>query len=266
MKGKMMPESEQEQLQLVQSRFGVAAADYVTSKVHAGGADLTWLVEAASLTGRERVLDVATGGGHTAFALAPFAMEVVALDLTRPMLEVTQKEAEARHLSNIRYLEGNAQELPCDDRSFDLVACRLAAHHFLRWEQAVQEWERVLKPGGKVLIVDSISPEEPELDRVLNQIEVLRDPSHVRNHRLSEWQTLLHETGFTVQIARAEGIFLDMDSWTKRMRTPPESVATIEHMLRTASPAIREGLKVEDVGVAMGFTLPIGLIAGVRRA
>src|SRR5579875_1862410 len=164
-------------LQQVQSRFGAAAADYVTSKVHASGQDLAWLVEAAALTGRERVLDIATGGGHAAFALAPYAAEVVALDLTRPMLEVAQKEANARGFTNIHYLEGDAQNLPCEDASFDVVACRYAAHHFPRVRQAALEWARVLKPDGKLLLIDSTSPEEPEADALLHEIEMLRDPS-----------------------------------------------------------------------------------------
>src|SRR5579883_3136335 len=155
---------EQEKRRLVQENFGAVAAAYVTSKVHARGPDLDWLVEAAALTGTERVLDVATGGGHTAFALAPYAAEVVALDLTRPMLEVAQKEANARGFTNIHYLEGDAQNLPCEDASFDVVACRYAAHHFPRVRQAALEWARVLKPDGKLLLIDSTSPEEPEAD------------------------------------------------------------------------------------------------------
>src|SRR5581483_12056762 len=104
---------EQEKRRLVQENFGAVATAYVTSKVHARGPDLAWVVEAAALTGTERVLDVATGAGHTAFALAPYAAEVVALDITREMLAVAQKGATERHLHNIRFLEGNAQELPC---------------------------------------------------------------------------------------------------------------------------------------------------------
>ena len=194
--------AEQAKLQQIQSRFGAAAADYVTSKVHASGPDLVWLVEAAALTGTERVLDVATGGGHTAFALAPHAVEVVALDLTRPMLEVAQQEAIARQLHNIRFLEGDAQAIPCEDGSFDIVACRHAAHHFPNVRQGVSEWARVLKPGSKLLLVDSLAPEEPELDIFLNEIEILRDPSHVRNYRLSAWQSFLSEAGFTVNTVR----------------------------------------------------------------
>src|SRR5581483_7781176 len=231
---------EQEKRRLVQENFGAVATAYVTSKVHASGADLDWLVEAAALTGTEHVLDVATGGGHTAFALAPYAAEVVALDLTRPMLEVAQQEALARGLNNIRYLEGDAQALPCEDASFDVVACRQAPHHFPKVDEAVREWARVLRPGGKLLLVDSTSPEEAEAQALLHEIEVLRDPSHVRNHRISEWTAFLRQAGFTVGTAREWSLYLDIPSWTQRMRTPPDAVATIERLMRAASPEVRE--------------------------
>src|SRR4030081_3725760 len=110
----------QEKLQQVQSRFGAVAAAYVTSKVHDNGQDLSWIVDVGILTGIERVLDVATGGGHVAFTLAPHAAEVVALDLTHKMLQVAEQEAIKRQLSNIRFIEGDAQKLPCEDASFDV--------------------------------------------------------------------------------------------------------------------------------------------------
>jgi ubiquinone/menaquinone biosynthesis C-methylase UbiE len=256
--------AERAKLQQIQNQFGVAAADYVTSKVHASGEDLVWLVEAAALTGVERVLDVATGGGHTAFALAPYAAEVVALDLTRPMLEVAQREASARGLHNICFLEGDAQAIPCDDGSFDIVACRHAAHHFPRLRRGVSEWARVLKSGGKLLLVDSLAPEEPEQDIFLNEIEMLRDPSHVRNHRLSEWKSLLGEVGFTVSTIREGGVFLDIPSWTQRMRTPPEVIAIIERRLRGATPTAREHLRIEERDGVLGFTLPKVLLAAIK--
>lgn len=257
--------TEQEKLQLVQSQFGIAAADYVTSKVHASGQDLAWLAEAASLTGVERVLDVATGGGHAAFALAPGAAEVVALDLTRPMLEVAQKEALARKLTNIRYLEGDAHAIPCKDKSFDVVVCRQASHHFPRIRQAIQEWVRVLKPGGKLLLIDSISPEEPEVDVFLHEIEILRDPSHARNQRISEWRSFLVAAGFEILTIREWGIVLDVANWTQRMRTPPESVAIIEQKLHNASPLARERLHIEAPDGALAFTLPAGFIVATKK-
>ncbi len=254
----------QAKLQQVQSQFGPVAADYVTSKVHASGQDLAWLVEAAALTGVERVLDIATGGGHAAFALAPHAAEVVALDLTPPMLEVAQKEAEARNLRNIRFLAGDAQSIPCEDRSFDVVVCRQAAHHFPNVRQCVSEWARVLKPGGKMILIDSVSPEEPEADAFLEQVEILRDPSHVRNQRISQWKALLNDAGFAVDQVRAWGILLDMDSWTQRMRTPPAAVATIERLLRDASEDIRARLQIElRQDGTFAFMLPAVLVVAL---
>lgn len=257
--------AEAEKLRLVQSKFGAAAADYVTSKVHASGQDLVWLAENAHLSGSERVLDVATGGGHTAFALAPHAAEVVALDLTRPMLEAAQREGTARGLSNISYVEGDAQALPFADQSFDVVTCRHAPHHFPRVQQAVSEWARVLKPGGRLLLIDSTSPEDDEAEAVLHEIESLRDPSHVRNHRISQWSAYLSEAGLRVSIIREESVFLDIPSWTQRMRTPPESVAVIEQLMREAAPAVRERLRFEERDGTLGFTLPIALLLAVKN-
>jgi|SRR5579884_3386666 len=256
----------QEKLQQVQSQFGVAAADYVTSKVHATGQDLSWMVEAATLNGTELVLDVATGGGHTAFALAPYAAEVVALDITPEMLRVAQEEASRRHLSNIRFLEGNALSLPCADASFDLVACRHAAHHFPDIHRGVREWARVLKPGGKLVLVDSMAPEEPEIEVFLNDIETLRDPSHVHNYRHSEWLSLLSEVGLTVSSTRQWGIVLDIPSWTQRMRTPAEVVQVIEQRLRSAPAATRERLHIEENDGVLAFTLPTQLIVAMKTS
>ncbi len=254
----------QEKIRQVQNNFGAAAADYVTSKVHASGRDLAWVVETAALTGAERVLDVGTGAGHTAFALAPHAAEVVALDITHEMLAVAEKEATTRNLHNIRFVEADSRQIPCEDASFDVVSCRHAAHHFPYLRQSVHEWARVLKPGGKLVLVDSLSPEEPEIDAFLHEVETLRDPSHVRNSRMSEWKALLSEAGFNVTEAREFGIVLDIPSWTKRMRTPAESVAKIEQLLRDAPPATCERLHIGEQDGAPAFTLPTGLIAAVK--
>jgi ubiquinone/menaquinone biosynthesis C-methylase UbiE len=261
-----MTESEQrdvaraQQRRLVQNNFGAVAGAYVTSKVHASGADLAWLVEAAALTGTERVLDVATGGGHTAFALAPYAREVVALDCTRPMLEVAQREAVARELHTIRFLQGDAQDLPCEDVSFDVVTCRHAPHHFPDIDRAAREWARVLKAEGTLLLVDSISPDEEEARIVLHDIEVLRDPSHVCNHRMARWQAVLAQAGFLVAQARSWALELDVPDWTERMRTPSAAVQQIERRLRSASAAVRACLHITEHDGVLRFTLPVALI------
>jgi ubiquinone/menaquinone biosynthesis C-methylase UbiE len=251
----------QTKLQQIQSQFGAVAASYVTSKVHAQGKDLQWLTSAITFAGTERVLDVATGGGHTAFALAPHVAEVVALDLTSAMLAVAQQEATARNIHNISFLQGDVQAIPLADQSFDIVACRLAAHHFPNIQQAIAECARVLKPGGTLLVIDSTSPEEPAIDLFLNTIETLRDPSHVRNYGSSEWKDYLNTAGFTINSIHEDGVFLDITDWTQRMRTPVAAVALIKEHLRQAPPATRERLRITEHDDTLGFTLPLVLLA-----
>ena len=253
-----------EQNQLIQSRFGAAAQDYVTSSVHAQGPDLLWLVEAAALTGNELVVDVATGTGHTALVLAPHAREVIAIDFTAPMLEAARQLAQERHITTIRFVEGDAHSLPLTDRSVDVVTCRKSAHHFINAAQAVREWARVLKPGGKLIFIDSIASEDPALDAYVNEIEVLRDQSHVRNHRVSEWLDMLKAAGFDAYVLRTWGIHLDVPTWTQRMRTPPEKVERILHLFSTATPEVCDYLHIENVDGVFTFDLPAALIVGKK--
>jgi len=254
------PKGTEHEKLLVQQHFGAAAADYVTSKVHAEGPDLTWIIEAAALTGKERVLDVATGTGHTAFALAPYAAEVVAVDFTVPMLEAAQQVATTRQITNVRFVEGDALALPFAEHSFDLVACRKAAHHFSDVRQAILEWRRVIKPDGKLLLVDSVASEDAEQDAFLQKIETLRDSAHKRNYSVSEWLSLLLDSGWTVDTpTRLWGITLDVPAWTQRIRTPAEAVAKIEHLLRSAPAETKKTLHIEEHDGVLSFVLPTAL-------
>jgi ubiquinone/menaquinone biosynthesis C-methylase UbiE len=97
---------------LAQQRFGVAAADYATSEVHAKGASLARLVELTEPTPHLRVLDVATRAGHTALAFAPHVAKVTATDITTEMLAEAKKLAAARGLANVRTLPAKAEDLP----------------------------------------------------------------------------------------------------------------------------------------------------------
>lgn len=255
---------EREQQQLVQQRFGATAQAYARSAVHSQGPDLEWIAEAAALSGKELVVDVATGTGFTAFALAPYAREVVGIDITLPMLEAAQRLATERQVTNVHFQLGDALALPFSSSSVDLVACRYAAHHFSKIAQAVQEWVRVLKPGGKLILADSISPEEPELEAFLDEIEVLRDPSHIHNYRISEWLTLLSSGGLTANVWREWSIPLDVGSWTQRMQTPPENVERIVQRCALASPVAQERFHIEHHDGFFSFLLPSVLLVGVK--
>ena len=140
---------------LVQQKFGAAAADYATSTVHAKGESLARLVELVGPQRHWRVLDVATGAGHTALALAPHVARVVASDITDEMLAEAAMLAAQRGLANVETVHADAAALPFADQSFDLVTCRLAAHHFPDPAAFIAESWRVLKPGGIFALVDN---------------------------------------------------------------------------------------------------------------
>src|SRR5277367_1232748 len=137
----------------VQSQFGAAAAAYTTSLVHNDPNALRRVVELASPKPGDAALDIATGAGHTALALAPSVARVIAYDLTREMLLETRRNAAARGLANVYTQQGPAEKLPFRDASFDIVTVRQAPHHFADVRAAVCEMARVTRTGGRVLIV-----------------------------------------------------------------------------------------------------------------
>lgn len=167
-------------------------------------------------------------------------------------------------IKNIRFVESDAHALPLADGSVDVIACRYAAHHFIDVAQAVSEWARILKPGGKLLLIDTMASEDAALDVFVNEIEVLRDPSHIRNHRISEWIALLKAAGIDASVLRAWGIHMDVPTWTQRMRTPEENVQRILHLFSTATPEVSNYLHIENTGEVFTFDLPAMLIVGSK--
>src|SRR5690348_11657563 len=169
----------------VQQQFGNVAANYATSSVHASGEDLNRMVQYANLIGTERVLDAGCGAGHTALAFAPHVAGVVAYDLTPSMLEQVEALAFQRGTTNLTTHRGDVEELPFEDGVFDLVVSRLSAHHWPHPAQALAQFKRVLKPNGQFILSDIVAAEAPTLDTFLQAIELLRDPSHVRDQSIS---------------------------------------------------------------------------------
>jgi SAM-dependent methyltransferase len=244
-------------------QFGAAASDYVVSSYHATGADLATLVAAGRFTGTERVIDVGTGGGHTAFAVSPHVASVVGIDLTPEMVTAATAEAARRGLANVSFKEADATALPFDSGTFDVVTNRQSAHHYADPAAAASEAARVLKPGGVFLLIDTISPEDAALDTFLNCVELLRDASHVRDWRPSEWLRMLDHAGFDAEVSDRFTIPLEGDDWTRRMRTPETKTAMIRELFATGTPAQRSYFEIRDT--PWGFTLPAALFRAVKR-
>ncbi|HRU04815.1 MAG TPA: methyltransferase domain-containing protein, partial [Candidatus Brocadiia bacterium] len=154
----------------VRSVFGRRAAIYTTSAAHTDREVLDWLVRRACPRPEWRALDVATGAGHTAFALAPHLASVIGVDITPQMLEEAGTLGGQKGLGNVSFHLADVHRLPFADASFDLVTCRRAPHHFSDIGQALTEMKRVLKPGGRLVIDDRAAPEDDEADEIMNRL------------------------------------------------------------------------------------------------
>jgi ubiquinone/menaquinone biosynthesis C-methylase UbiE len=230
-----------DQRNLAARQFGDMAVNYLSSAVHATGADLDRLVVQAQQLAPARALDLGCGAGHVSFALARAGVpKVIAYDLSQAMLNVVEQEGHARGYAAIETRRGPAEQLTFDDASFDLIATRYSAHHWSCVTAAVGEMARVLKPGGTLIVIDVVSPTSPLLDTMLQTIEVLRDMSHVRNYRLSEWLAMLAERGFREPQTDTWRLSLEFNSWVRRIGTPERRVQALHAVMDDLPSEVRD--------------------------
>ena len=233
---------------LVGKQFGSQAAAYVASAVHAGGADLGRLAALAERLQPKRALDLGCGGGHAGYAVAPHAGEVIAYDLSAEMLAAVASQATSRGLANIRPLRGSVERLPFPDGAFDLLVSRLSAHHWLYFDAALTEARRVLSDGGTAVFIDAMAPAPALLDSFLQTVEMLRDPSHVRDYAVAEWTAALGRAGFVAAPAETWKIHLEFPSWIERMNTPTLHAQAIRSLQGLASEEVRRHFAIETDG------------------
>lgn len=233
-----------QQQAVVAHQFGPTASAYLTSTVHAQGADLAALRELAAGLDNPVVLDLGCGAGHASFAVAPVARSVTAFDLSSEMLAVVAGAAQDRGLHNIATKQGDVASLPFADASFCMVVTRFSAHHWLDVPAALREVRRVLKPYGLLVVIDITAPEAPLHDTTLQAVELLRDGSHVRDYRPSEWTAMLQAAGFRSERAGDWKLQMVFDEWTARMRTPAARVAAIRSLFASAPEETRKHFEV----------------------
>ena len=247
----------------IQQVFGQRAAFYATSAVHKDKVVLDRVVELARLRPTDLALDVATGTGHTAFALAPHVRMVIAVDLTPEMLIEGRKLKAKRGIRNVEFRLADVHDLPFDDQTVDIVTCRRAAHHFVDMATALGEMKRVLRVNGRLVIDDRTIPEDDFVDEMMNQLDWLHDRSHVREYRISEWERMLDDAGFSVKAIEPYIQHRPLSALTDDVE--PEKTAQIEALVDALNAPQRAALNVVEKDGEMYLNHWYVTIAGMKH-
>jgi SAM-dependent methyltransferase len=180
---------------LIRDQFTRQAIPFSTAAPISDAYALAKIVAAGRPGPNDDVLDLACGGGLIVCAFAPYVRHATGIDLTPAMLERARALAAEKQLENVAWQQGDVRSLPWPDASFNIVVTRFSFHHFQEPLAVLREMIRVCRPGGRVVVVDMYASEEKAKAEAWNQLEVLRDPSHVRALSLEELTGLFRGTG-----------------------------------------------------------------------
>jgi SAM-dependent methyltransferase len=211
--------------------FTAQAESFNASQVATDAGLLDAILAAAQPRAQDRWLEAACGPGLIARRLAPMVAAVEGYDLTPAMVEVARREAAAAGLANVGFEVGDATALPVPDDSFDGAVSRFSIHHIPLPVRLLTELRRVVRPGGRIVIADTLADADPEAAAWSQEIERLRDPTHWASLRLTELHVALQRAGLTVEHERVLALDLDFDDWLARGGGDPADHALIQHAL-----------------------------------
>jgi ubiquinone/menaquinone biosynthesis C-methylase UbiE len=224
-----------------QEQFAKQSHRYGRGHVLENIADVEKAVAAIPLPQPAEVLDIATGGGHTGLYFASLGHHVTLADIAQPMLDRAAKAAAERGLT-VQTRQHSAESLPYPDAQFDLVTCRVAAHHFSSPQNFVRESARVLKPGGHFLLIDgTVEDDQAEAEEWAHRLEKLRDPSHNRLLTPRTWSKLCEKSGLQVQHVEWNPFKQpDLNWYFDAAATSPENRAQVLDLIEHAPESARK--------------------------
>ena len=206
-------------IDLIRESFSVQAEEFENSGMNFSKQEyLNLIIGQIKARPDDKVLEAASGTCICGRNITPYVKKVVCLDATPAMLQIGKEAAETEGIKGISFEVGLVEDIPYLDESFDIVLTRLSFHHFTELEKPFSELHRVLKPGGKLVIIDMEATEEA-LREIEDRIETMRDPSHIRNRSREEFEMLYHRYGYDLQIEKTTKIPVRLDAWMELTKT-----------------------------------------------
>jgi ubiquinone/menaquinone biosynthesis C-methylase UbiE len=216
---------------------------YANNSVIRNTQRLQRLVEYLPLHLEPLVLDVATGPGFVATTFAPHCRAVIGIDLTDKPLRIAQARCSEEGIRNVSFCLSHVERMPFRSSTFTVAVSRFAFHHFVSPLQVVQEMTRVVQPRGWILIEDLIASEFPERAAFQNDVEGLRDPSHVNALSLSQILALLTQCRVEMLSVSTNAIVQVVEQWLHNARTPKEIGNQVVQRLATAEAEVDEPMQ-----------------------
>jgi SAM-dependent methyltransferase len=247
-------------LQLVRDQFTRQAAAFAAAPAMRNDDALRLLVALARTTKDDAVLDVGCGPGLVACAFAATAERVTGIDLTPAMIERARALQTEKQLNNVTWQIGDVSPLPFASGSFSIVVCRYALHHFQNPPAVVREMTRVCRPGGRLVIADVTASADPAIAAAFNQMERLRDPSHVRALSLTELRTLGSLAGLTSVDEAYYQLEVDLDRVLGASFPHAGDAERVRAMFTASLETDRLGVNPRQDGAGIRFGYPIALL------
>lgn len=213
-----------------------------------------------------RVLELAHGTANLQLDMRAQGLVPVGVDRSRAMGHIARRKLRAAGISAPLLARADARALPFAAAAFDAVTCRIAAHHFADVPRFVAEAVRVLRPGGRLAIADTVVSGEPRVARVVNTFEALRDPSHVWAYSLEDWETFLFAAGLAVTHREVLEKEIDFDAYAARMRVSGADYLRLRAVLLRGPEPLQGWLRPRERGTGVVFTLTEGVIVGQKPA
>jgi len=248
--------------QMIVEQFSRQAIPFAELPGHSQSMQM--LIELSRVSASDDVLDIACGPGLVTCEFAPHARHVTGIDITPQMIEQAKERQKEKQLSNLSWQVGDALPLPFPDAHFSVVLTRYSFHHFLNPAAVLAEMLRVCKPSGKVMVIDVV--QSPEKAEAYDQLEKLRDPSHVHALAFPEMAAIVGALGLSnVKTAqyKVEG---ELEKQLDASFPNPGDADKIREMFRADLELDRMGIDVHQHGNEIHFAVPILVTVGEKSA